>query len=52
MSYSKPILRPLNDGDIRGQSPCWSGGGAYGGQCGNGSTAATSCATGYSPFSN
>ena len=51
MRYSKPILRPLDDGAIQGQSPCWSGASAYGGQCSNGGSAGTSCVTGYSPFS-
>ena len=51
MRYSKPILRPLDDGGVRGQNPCWNGAGAYGGQCGNGSSPGTSCASGMSPFS-
>jgi hypothetical protein len=52
MRYSKPILRPLDEEDVRGQYPCWSGGVAYGGQCGSGGTAGTSCVTGYTQFAS
>ena len=52
MKYDVPMLVPLEEEETAAQYPCWSGGVAYGGQCGSGGTAGTSCVTGYGPFAS
>jgi|YNPNPStandDraft_1061719.scaffolds.fasta_scaffold00477_10 hypothetical protein len=51
LEYATPVLKPLTKENNTAQRPCWSGGVAFGGQCGTGGTAGTSCVTGHSPFS-
>jgi hypothetical protein len=52
LTYAIPKLRALTSEQNQGQHPCWNGSVAFGGQCGSGGTAGTSCVSGYTPFAS
>ena len=52
VKYEVPMLRSFTTEKNQGQHPCWPGSVAYGGQCGSGGVAGTSCVTGHTPFSS